>query len=511
MSFSRCTTSVQLPPHTNDDDDELRTPQLGNENTAGASRFVLLLRELQAEHEAELLALRKDVETLRQGSSLSMFNESCKASDIKATNETHFPRRASLVGGVPAKSQACRQGLIFQKSGHTTHSNFFHRIVSNKWFEILCSGIVIMNAIVIAFETQYVDNGVGHQLGYRGHLEQAEEYYPNAALILSILSWIFGSAYVIEFVFRVCASPLRCAMDGWNWFDFVIIVIWFISKFEETFPINSSFLRIARVARLLRLLKLGRSLNGIDSLVIITTAMKGCVSVLLWTFVVLGLVQMLCALLVAQYLHVFYFEEGEQNTDQISVFKYFGTFNRAFFSMWEITLGNWPPACRVLAENVGEAFFTFGMMHKLIIGFAVVAIINGVFTQQTFSVAAMDDVIMVRRKQTAAEYHRRKMNQLWKEADRSGDGEVTLPEWQELLDNPGVKTWLASMELDARDAALVFELLDESNDGTVSFEELVHGVSKLKGAARSIDLHALAREHQKLKDYMCKPSRLELY
>eukprot|EP00928_Gymnodinium_smaydae_P100683 TRINITY_DN9934_c0_g1_i1.p1 TRINITY_DN9934_c0_g1~~TRINITY_DN9934_c0_g1_i1.p1 ORF type:complete len:194 (-),score=32.06 TRINITY_DN9934_c0_g1_i1:25-561(-) len=176
--------------------------------------------------------------------------------------------------------------------------------------------------------------------------------------------------------------------------------------------------------------------------------------------------------------------------------------------MWEITLGNWPPACRVLAENVGEAFFTFGMLHKLVIGFAVVAIINGVFMQQTFSVAAMDDVIMVRRKQTASEYHRRKMKQLWKEADLSADGEITLTKWQALLEDPGVKTWLSSMELDARDAALVFKLIDESNDGTVSFEELVQGVSKLKGAARSIDLHALALDHQKLFEYVSQSFRL---
>eukprot|EP00928_Gymnodinium_smaydae_P050596 TRINITY_DN3414_c0_g1_i4.p1 TRINITY_DN3414_c0_g1~~TRINITY_DN3414_c0_g1_i4.p1 ORF type:complete len:512 (-),score=52.84 TRINITY_DN3414_c0_g1_i4:122-1657(-) len=511
MSFSRCTASVQLPPHANSDDDvEFSPSHIVSENTAVTPRFMFLLRELQVEYEAQLFALRKEIGLLRQHNSSNLSRGSSNDVDGVSKVESHFKLQPTPQAVVPTKPQAFRDS-IFQEDGEAGQSTFFRRIVYNKWFELICTVVVIVNAIVIAFETQYVGHGVGHMLGYNGHPEQAEEYYPNAFLILEILSWIFGVAYVIEFLLRVCAAPIRCALDGWNWFDFVIIVIWFISKVESAFPVNSSFLRVARVARLLRLLKLGRSLNGIDSLVIITTAMKGCVSVLLWTFVVLGLVQMLCALLVAQYLHAFYFDAAEQNTDRIKVFEYFGTFNRAYFSMWEITLGNWPPACRVLAENVGEAFFTFGMMHKLIIGFAVVAIINGVFTQQTFSVAAMDDVIMVRRKQTAAEYHRRKMNQLWKEADRSGDGEVTLPEWQELLDNPGVKTWLASMELDARDAALVFELLDESNDGTVSFEELVHGVSKLKGAARSIDLHALAREHQKLKDYMCKPSRLELY
>eukprot|EP00928_Gymnodinium_smaydae_P050597 TRINITY_DN3414_c0_g2_i1.p1 TRINITY_DN3414_c0_g2~~TRINITY_DN3414_c0_g2_i1.p1 ORF type:complete len:512 (-),score=56.26 TRINITY_DN3414_c0_g2_i1:100-1635(-) len=511
MSFSCSMVSVQTPPHLSSDDHvEIIPPQVDSENVATHSRFILLLRELQMEHEAAVLALRQEVELLRQGEPSTAARESALQNRCSTTTSTsHVTPRTLVNADVLERPQGFTQGsLIFETHVDTTKPNFFRSIVSNKWFELICSGIVIMNSIVIAFETQYVGHDVGHMLLYRGHAESAEEYYPNAELILSILSWIFGCAYVIEFALRVCASPLRCAKDSWNWFDVAIILIWFISKFEAAFPINSSFLRIARVARLLRLLKIGRSLHGLDSLVIITTAMKGCVSVLLWTFVVLGLVQMLCALLVAQYLHVFYFDGGVHNAGQIAVFEYFGTFNRAYFSMWEVTLGNWPPASRILAEHVGEAFFALGMLHKLVIGFAVVAIINGVFMQQTFSVAAMDDVIMVRRKETQMQYHRKKMKQLWKEADMSGDGEITLNEWLALLDHPEVKTWLASMELESRDAALVFELLDESDDGTVSFEELVVGVSKLKGAARSIDLHALAREHQKLYDHVSKPFRL---
>jgi len=42
--------------------------------------------------------------------------------------------------------------------------------------------------------------------------------------------------------------------------------------------------------------------------------------------------------------------------------------------MFEITLANWPPVSRLLAENVSEWFMLFGVLHKLAIGFAVVSV-----------------------------------------------------------------------------------------------------------------------------------------
>ena len=44
------------------------------------------------------------------------------------------------------------------------------------------------------------------------------------------------------------------------------------------------------------------------------------------------------------------------------------------YSMFEITLANWPPVSRLLAENVSEWFMLFGVLHKLAIGFAVVSV-----------------------------------------------------------------------------------------------------------------------------------------
>eukprot|EP00438_Fugacium_kawagutii_P034122 Skav214381 [mRNA] locus=scaffold4284:94835:110044:- [translate_table: standard] len=106
----------------------------------------------------------------------------------------------------------------------------------------------------------------------------------------------------------------------------------------------------------------------------------------------------------------------------------------SIFSMFEITLANWPPVSRLLAENVSEWFMLFGVLHKLAIGFAVVS-------------------------------------------------------FKQMTEHKEVSAWLSSMELDVSDPKKLFNLIDNvKRDGTVSLEELIYGVGRLKGPAKSLDM-----------------------
>lgn len=65
--------------------------------------------------------------------------------------------------------------------------------------------------------------------------------------------------------------------------------------------------------------------------------------------------------------------------------------------------------------------------------------------------------------------------------------------------------WLSAMELDVHDADLLFELIDHPDDGesTLSAEELVAGVGRLKGSARRLDMEVLHRDVKELKTHFC--------
>ncbi|CAK0797614.1 unnamed protein product [Prorocentrum cordatum] len=128
------------------------------------------------------------------------------------------------------------------------------------------------------------------------------------------------------------------------------------------------------------------------------------------------------------------------------------------------------------------------LFHKLTVGFAVLGVINGVFTQETFRVAAQDDFIMVHQKEASTRIHLNKMSRLFKAGDVSGDGLLDRGEFLQLMQNQEVRIWLSSMGLEAGDEVALFEYLDKDEDGNVSAEELIKGVGCLKGAARSLDL-----------------------
>merc|ERR1740130_1838814 len=170
-----------------------------------------------------------------------------------------------------------------------------------------------------------------------------------------------------------------------------------------------------------------------------------------WAVALLVVMLTTVALFLAQILHASYFDEASAtNLSEAELemkrklYEYFGSFTRCLISMFELTLANWPPVTRLLAEEISEWFILICVIHKLTIGFAVIGVINGVIMQETFQVAATDDMLMVRRKQRSAELLRTKMNHLFKALDNSADGSLGYDEFQIIGHVPEVKTWLAS-------------------------------------------------------------------
>merc|ERR1719491_913502 len=107
------------------------------------------------------------------------------------------------------------------------------------------------------------------------------------------------------------------------------------------------------------------------------------------------------------------------------VYLLFGTFSRSMFTTFELTLGNWVPVSRTMIESVSEWYAPFTVCYKLVLGFAFVSVIRGVFLHETFKVASSDDDLMVVQKRRTIAKHRKQMARLFKQADRNGDGVVT--------------------------------------------------------------------------------------
>ena len=98
------------------------------------------------------------------------------------------------------------------------------------------------------------------------------------------------------------------------------------------------------------------------------------------------------ALLLNQVLMGMVFDSGSHYTpeEQELLFKYFGTFPRAMLTMFQFTLGTWAEVGRLLQETVSPNFNIFTILHKVIVGFACIGVINGVFMQDGSEVGGLD-------------------------------------------------------------------------------------------------------------------------
>ena len=111
--------------------------------------------------------------------------------------------------------------------------DFAGRLVNSAWFEYFIIAVIIVNGILLGLETSdTIDRRYG------GWLRMGNE----------VALWVF----IVEAGLKLLAQwprPWRYFRDGWNIFDFLVIVFALV-------PATGQFAMIARLARLLRVVRL---------------------------------------------------------------------------------------------------------------------------------------------------------------------------------------------------------------------------------------------------------------
>jgi voltage-gated sodium channel len=131
---------------------------------------------------------------------------------------------AAIGGARPVKGKAKRVAPVGQRKNlleHITESDLF------KFFIFAC---IVVNALMLGYDAHF-----GPQNGYRVQIEQWN----------LIFLYIFTAELALEFV---ASGPRRWARNGWNWFDFVIVGLSWISAAP-----GITALRAFRVIRVFRL------------------------------------------------------------------------------------------------------------------------------------------------------------------------------------------------------------------------------------------------------------------
>merc|ERR1712151_633363 len=172
------------------------------------------------------------------------------------------------------------------------------------------------------------------------------------------------------------------------------------------------------------------------------------------------------------------------------VFGYYGTFWRTLITMFEITFANWIPSCRILVDHLSEFFGLFFLSYRVVIGIAVLSVVQAVFIQSTMKAAQANEEIVLQAKNKEKQSYIKRVKKMFNTLDESGDGFVSWDEFKPLLTDPSLRLMLSTLELDAKDAEMLFTLLDDG-DGMLSADEFVQGAQNIKGTAKALDLVAV--------------------
>jgi len=388
---------------------------------------------------------------------------------------------------------------ILTESGTST---MITKLVTTTGFELIAGFLIMANAIVLCFETQYRGFDIGYEMGLNQTgtepTRPAHEVWPRAKDAFDVMDVVFGACFTLELVLKVIGLQHFFFRSLFNWFDMAVVGAWWVGKLVQSNAVGSlTLLRLVRLVRLLRPLRLIRSMVMFDTLHMLVGALSSSMYVLGWSLLLVMLILATMAIFMNAILqqHMLNLANGQVGVD---TYKYFGTFSNSMLTMFEFTFGNWVPVCRHLYENIDEWLGPLAVAYRFATGFAFITVIRAVFILETFKAASSDTDLMIMQKQRQIKKHSEQMDLLFKETDTSGDGFLSFDEFKEVLHDARVKSWLGSLELEVEDVPLLFELTDANLDGQISGPELVCGFAGIKGLARRIDMLKLEKGVQRI-------------
>jgi voltage-gated sodium channel len=201
-------------------------------------------------------------------------------------------------------------------------STKLRQLTETRWFQWGIIAVILFNAVLIGVET---DEGLVAR---------------NSGL-MHALNWVVQAIFIAELVVRIGAfgrRPLQFFRDGWNVFDFAVVVI-------SLLPAAGPAATVVRLARILRVVRL----------VSVSPGLRLLVSTLLRSIPSMGHVVVLLSLLIYTYgvLGCYLFRHIDPAT--------WGTLSRSLLSTFQmLTLEGWVEMQGAVIAKMPYAWIYFG-------------------------------------------------------------------------------------------------------------------------------------------------------
>jgi len=184
------------------------------------------------------------------------------------------------------------------------------------------------------------------------------------------------------------------------------------------------------------------------------------------------------------------------------VYTYYGGAARATLTMFEATMsGCWPNYSRTLIEDVSPWYALFFVFYIAGVVFAVTRVISAIFLRETMQVASQQADMLVAEMKMDRDKLVAKLRVFFEQMKKSADGMVDREEFEAMLKEPKVRMWFRGLDLHIHEYVSLYNLINTNDlNGTISLDDFVDGVSRLKGQARSVDILSVGMDVRKIKE-----------
>jgi len=260
-------------------------------------------------------------------------------------------------------------------------------------------------------------------------------------------------------------------------------------------------MKMFRILRLFRVFRFSRKLSHLAMMI------SDSLNALLWAVVMMVLIIYIFAILVAsncaEWLKSQLDPDGEgfhwlslasesDNESLNEIARRFGTLSGTANSLLQIMLGgcDW-------GDIVDASMVTGGLVPTLLylfVSFTMLAVLNvvtGVFVDNALENTKKQQQYQLDKARESENEMLKQMSQFFAAVDVDNDGYLSKDELHSMLDREELTAVLDLWGFRPDDVLQMYTLLDEDQDGLIKFNEFSRVMEKLRGPARSIDLHIL--------------------
>jgi hypothetical protein len=462
-------------------------------------------------------------DVLQIANSLASYRQSHRQSDW--TNATDISDRSSK-GGWDARDLAIKWNPFSGRQSKTRATMFSkyaegwaearkkriaYRIVTSWPFSTMSYIAIILNSVFIGVCMQLqMDNLV------TGRGKHTETW-------AAITELVFVAYFTVELLCKVLAEDYNIFLGAdwkWNVLDTFLVVAAVLQLMIDMFTSGGNvpsltLTRTIRLFRITRVLRMVRIVRAVQSLRVMIFAILKSLDILFWVLAVLLFFKFIFAMI---FMHgtISYFEsypDGDGSTLTLAEQQMFdtpqqhydymrtswGTIHQATVTLFESITGgrNWDKVYLSLGR-VGLVYGALFLVYIYFMVFLVLNVVIGTVVDVTSGVASRDSDLRIEHEMKALKDYANDIKTFFQQADTDQSGQLSWDEFRTHLGDDRVKAYFQSLDLDIRQAHVLFQLLDTNGNGEVGIDEFLDGCLRLRGQAKALDLNLVIYQLERL-------------